>query len=446
LSSLILEKSIIKIKKLISVRNSAVKKNFLALSVLQITNYIFPLITVPYISRIFGPDIYGLLNFAFSILAYFMLIVNYGFDLSASRDIAQNRDDRQKVNEIFNNVLFSKLFLYVVATVIFLIVLFTVNKIYSHKTLYLIMFFGGVFNIFFPTWYFQGIEKLTFTAFFTFIIRFIFTVLIFLLIKTKEDYLFYPIATICGQVLVSTVAMYLVTKQFGIVLRIPKLKEILKTIKESWRIFATTVVINLYTTTNIVLLGFLAGNYEVGIYFAAYKVVTIFMSILSTPLAQALYPNIGYFFSISYNDGINKIYKALKYIIPMTLIPSLTLFLFPRVFITLLFGEKFINAIQTLRILSFIPLIIGLSNIFGIQGLLNLKKDNYVYSITIVGATIGISLNFLLVPVYKQNGTAISWLITEIIITLLMFYAFLKITKLSINVKTVFFSTKIKGN
>jgi len=435
-----------KVVNLLNIRNSTVKKNFLALSALQVTNYIFPLITLPYITRIFGPEIFGLLNFATSIIAYFWLLVNYGFDLSASRDIAQYRDDFSKVNEIFNNVLFSKLFLYGIATVLFLICLFLVDKIYSYRTLYLIMFFGGVFNIFFPTWFFQGMEKLTFTAIFTFIIKLIFAVLIFVLIKSKEDYLLYPVATIVGQILVSIISIVLITKQFGIKIHIPKLNKIINTIKESWRIFATTVVINLYTTTNFVLLGFLAGNYEVGIYTAAQKVVVIFMSIISTPLSQALYPSIGYSFKISYEEGVRKVYKAFKYIVPLTLIPSILMISFPSIFIVLIFGNKFIDAVNTLRILSFIPLIIGLSNVFGIQGLLNLKKDNYVYGITTIGAIIGITLNFLLVPIYKHNGTAISWLITEIIITLLMYFAFIKSINISNDLKAVLLKTKMKVN
>lgn len=416
-----------KVISIFNIKNSTVKKNFIALSVLQATNYIFPLITIPYITRIFGPEIFGLLNFATSILAYFWLLVNYGFDLSASRDIAQNRDNYSKVNEIFNNVLFSKLFLYCIAAVLFLICLFSIDKLYSYKSLYLIMFLGGIFNIFFPTWFFQGMEKLTFTAVFTFIIRLVFTVLIFVLIRSKEDYLLYPVSTIAGQILVSIISIILITKQFGIIIKIPKLNKVLNTIKESWRLFATTVVINLYTTTNFVLLGFLAGNYEVGIYTAAYKVVIIFMSIISSPLSQALYPSIGYSFKLSLEEGIKKINKALKYIITLTLVTSIIMLAFPNLFIKLLFGYKFLEAIHTLQILSFIPLIIGLSNIFGIQGLLNLRKDKYVYGITTIGAIIGISLNFLLVPIFKQNGTAISWVITEIIITLLMFFAFVKV-------------------
>ncbi|NMB82001.1 MAG: flippase, partial [Ignavibacteria bacterium] len=415
-------------KNIFQIKNSSVKKNFLSLSILQISNYVFPLITLPYISRIFGPETYGLLNFATAFLSYFWLLVNYGFDLSASREIAQNRNNHEKMQAIFNQVLFSKLFLFLISTIMFVIALFAIEKVNNYSTLYLIMFFGGVFNIFFPTWFFQGIEKLNLTAIFTFIIRLIFTLIIFILIKEKNDYILYPIATILGQILISFISMYLILKDYMIKLKMPDFSEILNTLKTSKQVFFTTVVINLYTTTNFVILGFLSGNFEVGVYTAAYKIVIIFMSIISAPLSQSIYPNIGYSFSLSYDIGISKIYKSLIFIIPLTLMPAFFMIFFPELIIKLIFGEGFLDSVLTLKLLSFIPLIIGLSNIFGIQGLLNLKKDNVVLIITTLGALLGLILNFVLVPMYRHNGTAVSWVITEVFITTLMFFAFVKST------------------
>jgi len=430
-------------RSVFQIKNSSVKKNFLALSILQITNYVFPLITIPYISRIFGPETYGLLNFATSFLSYFWLLVNYGFDLSASRDIAQNRNNPEKLQAIFNQVLFSKLFLFFISTILFMVALLSIEKLNQHSTLYLIMFFGGVFNIFFPTWFFQGIEKLNLTALFTFIIRLIFTLIIFVLIKEKNDYLLYPVATILGQILVSFISMYLIIKSYNINLRIPKFSQVFNTLKTSKQVFFTTVVINLYTTTNFVILGFLSGNYEVGVYTAAYKIVIISMTIISAPLSQSIYPNIGYSFTLSYDKGISKIYKSLIFIIPLTLIPSLLMLLFPEVIIKIIFGESFLDSVITIKLLSFIPFIIGLSNIFGIQGLLNLKKDNLVVIITSMGALLGLILNFILVPIYRHNGTAVSWVITELFITTLMFFAFVKSTNFLNDIAK--FYNKIKG-
>jgi PST family polysaccharide transporter len=201
---------------------------------------------------------------------------------------------------------------------------------------------------------------------------------------------------------------------------------ILITLKKSWQIFATTVVINLYTTTNIVLLGFLSTDYDVGIFTAAYKIVAVFISIITIPIGQSIYPNIAHSFSKSSEEGVKKIIKALKFLIPLTLFSSFLLLIFSNFFISVLFGTKFGEANKVIKILSFLPFIIGLSNLFGIQGLLNLKKDKYVYLITSLGALIGLLLNLCLIPLLRFNGAAISWLITEIVITIMMFIYFIK--------------------
>ena len=204
----------------------------------------------------------------------------------------------------------------------------------------------------------------------------------------------------------------------------------------------TTVVVNLYTTTNFVLLGFLSNDKQVGIYSAAYKIIILFMSIISAPLGQALYPSIGYTFSKSYEEGIKKLYHALYIVIILTLCSSLLILFLSKYLIFMIFGDKFKESIVTLRIMSFLPLIIGLSNVWGIQGLLNLKKDGYVNMVTFIGAGISLILNFLLIPVYQANGTAFSWLITEIIITVLMLYGFVKYTDFYNDIKKYPFNFK----
>lgn len=410
-------------------RKSGVAKNIYAIGIIQVTNYIFPLITLPYVSRIFGPDTFGLINFAISFVTYIGLILNFGFDLSATREISQNRDSRSKVEYIFNNVLFSKFVLLFIISVIFFYILFSIDKFSNEKILYLILYLGQIVNIFFPTWFFQGMEKLTITAIFSFIIKLIFTAIVFVAIKVKSDYIYYPLATLIGQIVIAIISLYLIIGRYKIKIYFPGFKRLFDTLKKSLNIFVSTVLINLYTTTNFVILGFLASDYDVGIYTSAYKIVIVFCALIAGTVSQAIYPNIGYAFAKSYKSGFEKIYLTLKIIIPVTLSVSLFLFFFSGIFVKILFGVKFYEAALTLKILSFLPLITSVSNIFGMQGLLNLKKDKLFTLITAAGAAIGLSLNFVLVPLLKYNGTAISWFFTECFIMILMFFSFIKSKK-----------------
>jgi PST family polysaccharide transporter len=419
----------------INKKNSTVANNFIALSLLQITNYIFPLITIPYITRIFGVELYGLIVFATSFITYFTLIVSYGFDLSGSREITQNRNDWVIVEEIFNRIIFTKLFLFIASSIVFVIALFTIAKVNQVKVLYIIMFSSVLFNVFFPTWFFQGIEKLNYTAIFTFVVKLIFTVIIFILIKSKSDYLLYPLATLVGQIIVAGISLSLIVKKYKIKIKFPMINKIWKTLKEGFKIFYTTVVINLYTTTNIVLLGFLASDYDVGIYSAAHKILMIVLTIIAFPLNQSLFPSIGYAFSQSYDMGVKRIYDSLIIVFLLILLPCIFLFTFSEQIIIIIFGTTFSPAIETLRIFSFVPMAIGVSNVFALQGLLNLRKDNQVSIVVTIGALLGILLNLHLVPIYKYNGAAISLLITESMISIMMVTVFIRNTNYKQDIK-----------
>ncbi len=406
---------------------SSVKKNFLSLSLIQIASYLFPLLTLPYITRIFGPELYGLFNYATSIMGYFGLLINFGFELSGSREIAINRNNPEKLSLIFSSIIFSKLILFLICAIIFIMSIFTIHEFKMYLILYVIIFLGNFFNIFFPTWFFQGMEKLNITAIFSFSIKLISTIMIFLVIRNKNDLINYALIGFFTQILISIISLYIIIRKFRIGLVFIKLKNIKEQIVISYKIFISTIVINLYTTTNFVILGSLSSKHDVGIYTAAYKVMLIIMSVLNGPFGQALYPNIAHAMTQSIEVGISKMYYALKRIVPLTFLLGLICFIFSESIIKILYGPKFLDAILTLKILSFLPMIITISNIFGIQGLLTLKQDKYLTLITICGAISGLTLNFVLVPFLRHNGTAISWLITEILITVLTYTFFQKI-------------------
>jgi PST family polysaccharide transporter len=170
----------------------------------------------------------------------------------------------------------------------------------------------------------------------------------------------------------------------------------------------------------MVLLGFLASDEDVGYFSSAYKLIAIIMALGITPITQTLYPHLGSVFSDVSKDKEEKSYTLLRVALAMTgitLAISIGTFAAAPIAVLILFGKNFSPAIASLRLMSFLPLIIGLSNVFGIQGMLNLKLDKEFFGVTAVGAVLCMALNFFLIPHYSQLGTTGAWVLTEIFIT-----------------------------
>ena len=158
---LLVEEHIKKLKE--KLKNDDVKRlfeNFASLFTLQGLNYILPLITFPYLVRVLGPDKYGLIAFAQAFIGYFVILTDYGFNLSATREVALNRDNDKKLSEIFSSVMIIKIVYMVLSFIILCTVVFSFEK-FSHNWIIYIFAFGVVLgNVLFPVWFFQGMERM----------------------------------------------------------------------------------------------------------------------------------------------------------------------------------------------------------------------------------------------------------------------------------------------
>ncbi|RZJ51443.1 MAG: hypothetical protein EOO19_00640 [Chryseobacterium sp.] len=157
-------------------------KNILSLGVVQMVNFIFPLITIPYISRIIGPQGYGIINYVTAFVAYFALLIGYGFDMTATRRISQNSYNAKEINTIVSEIYWSRLFLFCISCVIFLICLFTVKTISSDKLIAIVLMVGCLSNVISPQFLYQGKQELTIFSKINFTKGVINLVLIFILI------------------------------------------------------------------------------------------------------------------------------------------------------------------------------------------------------------------------------------------------------------------------
>jgi O-antigen/teichoic acid export membrane protein len=398
-----------------------VVKNVFSLLVVQISNYVFPFLTVPIVSRIIGPDKLGVINWAAAFMAYFTILINFGFDLSATRAIASQRDNLQERNRIFNEVVSAKVLLFALSVICFIGSLFLFPQLRNEKQVAIYSFILCFSWVITPNWLYQGMQELSRIAIFNLVTKVIFTVVILLVIRQKEDYVWQPLAISIAQIAVGVYSFLFAVKRYNLTVRLTKLKPVLRLLWSERIIFFSMVVVNLYTTTNIVLLGFMQNNEQVGYYTAGWRLIMIVQQMIAIPLSQALFPFIGAAFAEDKEKGLNVVKQLVPIVTVLTGIASLLLFIFGEVAIRVIYGDKFLPSVMVFRVLAFVPMIITWSNLLGIQTMLHLKMDKLFFRVTAAGAIISVLLNLLLVRRYGYMGTAWCWLLSEFFITVSMY-------------------------
>lgn len=412
-------------------------KNIASLGIIQLVNYIFPLITIPYISRIIGPEGYGVINYAIAFTGYFTLLIAYGFDLTATRRIAREIGNNQEINKIVSEVLTARIILFFVSTFFFIISIFFFKPIQKDIYISIILFTGCIATVFSPQYIYQGFQELGIFAKMNFIKGVINTCLIFLVIKKSDDYYWIPILSSSFIITINIFLLFYSIKRFQIKYKLVSIKRALHLIIKEKTIFFSTVVISLYTSTNVVILGFFVSSKEIGYFTTSQNFLNIVTSLISVPISTALYPFIARGFSVSRQHGIELIRKILPIVFYITLFASLSvLFLAPHI-IKIVYGNKFVNSIDVLKIISFLPLIIGVSNVFGVQLMLNLGLDKLFFKTTFIASVIGLILNIFMSKHYGYLGTAWNSIIIECFVTIIMYIA-LKRNKIDVIVLRYF--------
>jgi PST family polysaccharide transporter len=396
-------------------------ENFLSLSFLQIANYIFPLITLPYLVRVLGPEKYGLIAFAQAFIGYFQILTDYGFNLSATREISINRENKEKVSEIFSSVMIIKFFLLLLSLGLMTIIVFSFKKFRQDWLIYYLTFGMVLGQTLFPIWFFQGMERMKYITFLNVLAKLIFTIAIFIFIKKSSDYLYVPLLNSSGFVVAGILALWIVFKDFGVFFRIPSFKDLKYQLKEGWYIFISTVAISLYTISNTFILGLFTNNTIVGYYSAAEKIIRLVQGLLA-PISQTIYPHISKLMNESKEIGVKFIRKVTLLIGGFSFILSLVIFIFADLIVRIILGSQFTESIIVLRIIAFLPFIIGLSNVFAVQGIIAYGNVKIIPKITFVGAISNVILAMLLVKLLQAIGVAISLVFAEILVTIVSFY------------------------
>ena len=308
--------------------------------------------------------------------------------------------------------------------------MFLVPQFQNHLLLFFITFLGVLGTALFPLWFYQGIEKMNYILVINVSVRLITTALVFVLIKDENDFIKLAGLNTSALFAIGFVGLVVAFNKFQIKYILPE-KELLKMqLKNGWNLFLSTVWINLYTTSNVFILGLFAPANVVGYFAAADKIRLAFQGILST-MSQSVFPYVNKLLSESYERFINFNRKLFKVALSAGTIISITLFLFAEPLVNIVLGKDYEPSVLVLRIIAWLPLVIFLSNVLGIQTMLPMNKHKSFAIILFFAAMINLILSFILVPKYYEIGTAISVLATEIFVTM-AFFVFIKKNKILI--------------
>ena len=392
--------------------------NFLSLASVQGMNFILPLVTLPYLLEVVGPAKFGLISFAQALIQYFILFTDYGFNLVATREISQARDDKKRLSVIFSTVMLVRVLLLIVSLVILLFLIFFIPKFQTDSSIYLITFGMVIGNVMFPIWFFQGIEEMKIISILNVIAKSIFTIGIFAFVKDSSQFLLVPVLNTLGAILIGFIALYLIYHRYKVRFSMPKKDDIVFQLKEGWDIFVSNMVTSLYTTSNVFILGFFASNTIVGYFSSAEKIVKAASSVIS-PLTQTIYPYLSQALLESKERAMSILNRV--FILVTVIMGAISLFLgFGAEWLITTFVPKYEITIPLVRILAALPLILGWANVLGILTMINFDFKKELSRIYIVAGALSIILMVCLIPTFKEYGTAINSLVTEAFATLLM--------------------------
>ena len=398
---------------------SRLRENIVSLYAVQGVNYLLPLLVVPYLVRVLGPERFGLIAFAQAFTHYFIVLTDYGFNLSATRDITHCRDQQDEVVAIFSAVMIVKLGMLITCFFLMVLIVLTSAQFRTDWPIYFCSFLAVLGHVLLPAWFYQGMEQIKRLSIFNIIGKISATVGIFLLVKGPQDYLLTVVLQSSGVLLSGVLALLGVTKLGIKNIVIPNSERVHYTIKNGWPIFLSTSATTLYTSSNTFLLGLFCGNTAVAYFSAAEKIIKASQAML-TPVTQAIYPHVNLLMHKSSDSALFFIRKVLSRLTLASLLMSVILWFFAPHIVRILLGQPFINAIPVLRLMAFLPLVVALSNIFGVQTMLVFGMQKQFSRILILAGFFNVSLIIPMVLAWEARGAALAVMITEIVVTCTM--------------------------
>ena len=390
-------------------------ENFSYMGLLQVFNILFPLLSYAFLIRILGAEMFGLIVFAQSLVAYLIIIIDFGFNISATRQVSIYRDDPKILAEIVSAVFLIKTFLAGMSIMIFFLFLSFIPQADDHKILFILSLWSCIHSVFFAQWYFQGIEQMKYIAILTLVSRSVFFILVFFIVTGPEDYLLVPLLYGLGALISGIASLFLIFKQDNVKFQFPSSKKLIFYFNDALPMFLSSAAGSLHTNAGKIILGLSVGMTSVTYFDLAEKM----LNLLRTPLnvvSQVIYPR------NARDRDISFIRRAFSIIFVFNVI-LLTIFILGlNNFIFYLAGPSMLGAIPVAKILSVMLLLSTVGGILGIQVLcaFGYAKDFSVATIVCALTYVILILFLYSFDLITPSSIALATVFSEIIIIVLI--------------------------
>jgi PST family polysaccharide transporter len=396
-------------------------KNISSLFSLQMATYIIPLITLPYLVRVLGVEGYGYLTLAFAIINYFLLLVNYGFDLSATNKVAKCSGNIEGISLIFWNVACLRICIMILSG-FFLFVFTSVVELNDGLPIVLASAFLNVIGTsLFPQWLFQGLERLGLISGLRVFFQALTIPLIFIWVEDESDIWLAACINSLPIILVGFYSLALVYRRKWVVWIQPSIFSMWLEIKEGWPLFISTVATSLHTNSVPVLLSYISGPAAVGYYMASDKIVRSLISLVR-PVTNSFFPRVSAEVKNDKSKAKLVVINLINFMFYISIVMSVALFSMADIVINLIYGKDFSDAIILVCVMSFLPLAINISSVLGLHVLIPFGFKELYSRIYLRCSLFSFLIINLFTYFYAALGAAYAVVLTEFLILFCMIW------------------------
>lgn len=404
-------------------------KNIGYMALSQAANYLLPLVTLPYITRVVGPTNYGLIEFATVSVLYFSALVTYGFTFTATRKIAELKERHQRISRVYSSVMQAKLLLLGLSTIIFAVLLFSVPE---YRIEYKLMLYAFPFVIgwgLYPDFLFQGRQDLGVIASVNTGIKLTGAALIFILLQEEKDYPMVVGINSLTQITAALITLIYAHRRYPWLRFQPqKIRLVRAYLRSGFYLFLSHFFTRVYTFGSILFLGFLLPSRELGLFAAAMKLITVGQSFLFTPLGSSLYPHLAAKAKGNLTVYLKERKRFRNYLLLGSTAISLAIIVGREFWVKLLFGVEYLEAAPALALMAPVMIFTTISHFSMKQGLMVLKADGANLKVVLITGIASLALNYALIEWQGMMGAAWAKLGLELILAAVGAYYFQRAT------------------